>query len=280
MARQFWVLDNDRYDEIVVRICNRVVEIDPNYAQAWATMALGQWNMFWRGDSGDDGERAAGIALRLDPNLADSHSAMGAAHRSKGRFEQGLAACRKALHLEPNSYVGNRIAGLCCLGLRRYDDAIGHFEVSAAAMESDFTASSFISQCYKAKGDTERMRSAARKSLDRIEKIVAAEPGHGRAIGLGVNMLAFLEEKERAKEWATRARLVEPENVNLQYNLACAMSSLGEIDVTLETLTAIAPRLTSGMMSWMETDTDFDPIREDPGFRALMESLQARFAKS
>jgi adenylate cyclase len=280
MARQFWVLDNDRYDEIVVRICNRVVEIDPNYAQAWATMALGQWNMFWRGDSGDDGERAAGIALRLDPNLADSHSAMGAAHRSKGRFEQGLAACRKALHLEPNSYVGNRIAGLCCLGLRRYDDAIGHFEVSAAAMESDFTASSFISQCYKAKGDTERMRSAARKSLDRIEKIVAAEPGHGRAIGLGVNMLAFLEEKERAKEWATRARLVEPENVNLQYNLACAMSSLGEIDVTLETLTAIAPRLTSGMMSWMETDTDFDPIREDPGFKALMESLQVRFAKS
>ena len=251
MARQFWLLDNERNNEIVVRICNRVIEIDPNYAQAWATMALAQWNMFWRGDSGDDGERAAGTALRLDPQLADSHAAMGAAHRSKGRFQEGLLACQNALRLEPNSYVGNRIAGLCCLGLRRYDDAITYFELAAAGMESDFTAA-----------------------------VVGAEPGHSRAIGMGVAMLATLGEKERAKEWATRARLVDPENVNLHYNLACAMSSLGEIDLTLETLTEIAPRLSPGMISWMESDADFDAIRGEPRFSALMKQVKARFAHS
>jgi adenylate cyclase len=278
MARQFWLLDNERNNEIVVRICNRVIEIDPRYAQAWATMALAQWNMFWRGDSGDDGERAAEMALQLDPSLADSHAAMGAAHRSKGRYEEGLIACQNALRLEPNSYVGNRIAGLCCLGLRRYDDAISHFELGAAAMESDFTASTFISQSYKAKGDVERMRNAARRALDRIETVVAAEPGHSRAIGMGVAMLATLGEKERAKEWATRARLVDPENVNLHYNLACAMSSLSEIDLTLETLAGIAPRLSPGMMSWMEADPDFDSIREEPRFKAMMQTVKERFA--
>ncbi len=278
MARQFWLLDNERNNEIVVRICNRVIEIDPHYAQAWATMALAQWNMFWRGDSGDDGERAAEMALQLDPSLADSHAAMGAAHRSKGRYEEGLIACQNALRLEPNSYVGNRIAGLCCLGLRRYDDAISHFELAAAAMESDFTASTFISQSYKAKGDVERMRNAARRALDRIERVVAAEPGHSRAIGMGVAMLATLGEKERAKEWATRARLVDPENVNLHYNLACAMSSLSEIDLTLETLAGIAPRLSPGMMSWMEADPDFDSIRDEPRFKAMMQTVKERFA--
>jgi adenylate cyclase len=280
MARQFWLLDNERNNEIVVRICNRVIEIDPHYAQAWATMALAQWNMFWRGDSGDDGERAAEMALQLDPSLADSHAAMGAAHRSKGRYEEGLIACQNALRLEPNSYVGNRIAGLCCLGLRRYDDAISHFELGAAAMESDFTASTFISQSYKAKGDVERMRNAARRALDRIERVVAAEPGHSRAIGMGVAMLATLGEKERAKEWATRARLVDPENVNLHYNLACAMSSLSEIDLTLETLAGIAPRLSPGMMSWMEADPDFDSIREEPRFKAMMQTVKERFAQA
>jgi len=278
MARQFWLLDNERNNEIVVRICNRVIEIDPHYAQAWATMALAQWNMFWRGDSGDDGERAAEMALRLDPQLADAHAAMGAALRSKGRFEEGLSSCRNALHLEPNSYTGNRIAGLCYLGMRRYDDAVGHFELAAAAVESDFTASAFISQCYKAKGDTERMTSAARRALERVEKIVVAEPGHSRAIGIGVNLLAALGEKERAKEWATRARLVDPENANLHYNLACAMSSLGEFDLMLETLGGIAPRLSPGMLSWMDADTDFDPIRNDPRFKALIEKVQARLA--
>ena len=280
MARQFWLLDNERNNEIVVRICNRVVEIDPNYAHPWATMALAQWNMFWLGDSGDDGERAAGIALRLDPNLADAHAAMGAALRSKGRFEEGLNSCREALRLEPNSYVGNRIAGLCYFGLRRYDDAIRHFELAAAAMETDFTAASFVSQAYKAKGDVERTRSAARMTLERIEKIVAAEPGHSRAIGIGACMLADLNERERAKEWATRARLVDPENVNLHYNLACAMSSLGEIDLSLETLAGVSSRLSPGMMSWMEADTDFDPIRQDPRFMAMMEQVKARLAKS
>jgi adenylate cyclase len=278
MARQFWLLDNERNNEIVVRICNRVVELDPKYAQAWATMALAQWNLFWRGDSGDDGERAAATALRLDSNLADAHAATGAALRSKGLFEEGLTACQNALRLEPDSYVGHRIAGLCNLGLRRYDEAIRHFEISASTMDSDFTASSFVAQCYRAKGDTERMRSAARNALDRIEKTVAAEPGHSRAIGLGVNLLAILCEKERAKEWAIRARLVDPDSVNLHYNLACAMSSLGELDLTVETLLGIESRLSPGMMSWMEADIDFDPIREEPRFQEIIERVKTRFA--
>jgi adenylate cyclase len=93
-------------------------------------------------------------------------------------------------------------------------------------------------------------------------------------------MLADLNEKERAKEWATRARLIDPENVNLHYNLACALSSLGEIDLTLETLAGMASRLSPGMMSWMEADTDFDSIREEPRFKAMMEEVKARLAKS
>ncbi len=280
MARQFWLLDNERNNEIVVRICNRVVEIDPNYAQAWATLALAQWNMFWLGDSGDDGERAAATALRLDPNLADSHAAMGAALRSKGRFEDGFMSCQRGLRLEPNSYVGNRIAGLCLMGVRRFDDAIGHFEHAAAAMVTDITAASFISQCYKAKGDTERMKSAARMTLGRIEKVVAADPGHSRAIGLGACMLADLKENERAKEWVTRARLIDPDNVNLHYNLACAMASLGEIDLTLETLAGVASKLSPGMLSWLEADNDFEPVREEPRFKAMIDQVKARLAQA
>jgi adenylate cyclase len=280
MARQFHLRDNERSNEIVVRICARVVELDPLYAQAWATMALSQWNSFWSGDSADHGESAARAALRIDPNLADSHAAMGAVHRSTGRFEEGLAACKNALRLEPDCYAANRIAGLCCLGLRRYDDAIVYFEHAAAAMESDFTAASFISQSHKAKGDLERMRSSARMTLERIEKIVAAEPGHSRALGIGVCMLADLNEKERAKEWAIRARLVDPENVNLHYNLACAMVALGEIDMTLQTLADMSPKLSAGMMSWLETDNDFDPIREEPRFKSIIAQVNARLAKS
>ena len=276
MARQFWLQDNENNNKILVRICHRVVEIDPHYAQAWATLALAQWNMFWLGDSGDSGEQAAKMALQLDPGLADSHAAMGAALRSKGLFEEGYAACQRALRIDPNSYVANRIAGLNLLALHRYDEAVRHFELAAAAMETEFTAASFISTCYRGKGDQERARSAAQMTLGRIEKIIAADPGNSRAIGVGAGMLAELNERERAKEWAIRARLVDPDNINLNYNLACAMATLGEADLTMETLAGIADKLSPGMLSWMEADTDFDPVRHDPRFQALIEQVKAR----
>lgn len=279
MARQFWLLDNERNNEIVIRICKHVVELDPGYAQAWATLALAQWNLFWRTDlTVGDVANPANRALALGPHLADSHAAVAAAHRSKGEFVEGLEAAVRAVKLEPNSYVANRVAGLCCMGLRRYDDAIRYFEVAVNAMESDFTAAVFVVQSYQAKQDKARIRPAAARAMARIEKIVSDEPGHSRAIGLGVYILAILGEKERAIEWATRARLIDPDNANLHYNLACAMATLGECDRALTILEGVSDRSSPGMLSWIEADSDLDPIRSDPRYEPMIEKARARLA--
>ena len=115
-------------------------------------------------------------------------------------------------------------------------------------------------------------------TLGRIEKIVASDPGHGRAIGIGACRLAQLRENERAREWVTRARLVDPDNVNLHYNLACAMATIGEVDLALETLAGVALKISPGMMSWLEADTDLDSLREEPGFKAMIGEVKARLA--
>ncbi|HUG98160.1 MAG TPA: hypothetical protein VMQ83_03195, partial [Gammaproteobacteria bacterium] len=169
-------------------------------------------------------------------------------------------------------------AGLCCMGLRRYDDAIRYFEVAVHAMESDFTAAVFVVQSYQAKHDKARTRTAAARAMTRIEKIVSDEPGHSRAIGLGVYILAILGEKERAIEWATRARLIDPDNANLHYNLACAMATLGECDRALTILEGVSDRSSPGMLSWIEADSDLDPIRTDPRYQPMIEKARARLA--
>jgi adenylate cyclase len=276
MARQFWLADSERNNELCVRICKRVVELDPNYAQAWATLALAQWNVFNRGDSEDDGESAAARAVSLDPQLPDAHAAVAAAHRSRGQFAEGLAACERALALEPDSYIAHRVAGLCCIGLRRFTEAAVHFEAAAASLESDFTAASFVVQCYEANGDLVKAREAARRALSRIEKVVAAQPDHGRAIGFGVGMLASLGERDRAKEWVVRGRLLDPGNVSLLYNFACAMVQLRDIDAALELLQSVTDQMNAGMLSWIEADSDLDPMRDDPRFRAMLEQARQR----
>jgi adenylate cyclase len=123
-----------------------------------------------------------------------------------------------------------------------------------------------------------RTREAARKALSRIEKVVSDEPGHSRAIGLGVYILAILGERERAVEWATRARLIDPDNANLHYNLACAMSTLGEKQRALDILEGVSERSSPGMLSWIEADSDLDPVRDDPRFGAMVERARARLA--
>ncbi len=278
MARQFSVMGNERHQEIIVRLCKRAVELDPAYAPPWATMAIAQWDMHRRSACPEDGREAADRAIVLDPNLADAHAALGAAHQGQGRYSIGLTSCEAALQLDPNSYEGNRVAGMCSLALRRYDDAIRYFESAAAVVETEFTAASFASQVYEAKGDLTGSRAAAIRALARIEKVIAAEPDHGRALGYGAGLLATLGERDRASEWIERGILLDPDNTILHFNFVCALTRLGEFDPALDLLSRVIEKASQGWLLWLDKDTDLDPLRSRPRFAEIVTNAKARFA--
>jgi adenylate cyclase len=167
---------------------------------------------------------------------------------------------------------------MCSTALRRYDDAIRYFEKAAAVVESEFTAASFAPQCYEAKGDLPGMREAAKRALARIEKVVAAEPDHGRALGYGAGLLASLGEVDRAKEWIERGTLVDPENTILHFNFVCALSRLREIDAALELLSNVIDKASKGWLVWLDNDTDLDPLRDHARFKQIVSDAKARFA--
>jgi adenylate cyclase len=278
MARQFSVMGNERHQEVIVRLCRRAVELDPSYAAPWATMAIAQWDMHRRSASADDGQEAANQAIRLDPGLADAHAALGAAHQGQGRYEVGLKACEAALRLDPDSYEGNRIAGMCSMALHRYDDAIRYFEHAAAVVDTDFVAASFAPQCYEAKGDHGGTQAAAKRALERVEKVIAAEPDHGRALGYGATLLATLGESERAKEWIERGTLLDPNNTILHFNFVCALARLKEIEPALDLLASVIDKASRGWLIWLDNDTDLDPLRGHPRFTEIVQKAKARFA--
>ena len=278
MARQFSVMGNERHQAVIVRICRRAVELDPNYARAWAAMALAQSEIYARSVSDDDGLRAADRAVALDPNLADASAARASVHLGHAEFQRGIACCEQAIELDPTSYEGNRYAGRCSIGLRRYDDAIRYFETAAAAIETDFYAACMAIQCYIGKGDLQGAQSAARRALLRVEKVIAAEPDHGRALGQGVAALATLGEVDRAKEWIARGRLLDPDNVNLHVNFACALVRLRDFDGAMQLLEVVVDKFGAGILAWIETDNDFDPIRDETRFKAMIARAKARLA--
>jgi adenylate cyclase len=122
------------------------------------------------------------------------------------------------------------------------------------------------------------MRESARKALARVEKVIAAEPDHGKALGYGATLLASLDEVERAKEWIERGTLVDPENTILHFNFVCALSRLGEVGPALDLLSSVIDKASKGWLVWLDNDTDLDPLRDDPRFAAIVSKAKARFA--
>jgi adenylate cyclase len=228
----------------------------------------------------EDGQEAASRAIALDPKLADAHAALGAAHQGQGRYEVGLQACEAALRLDPDSYEGNRVAGMCSMALRRYDDAVRYFEKAAAVVETEFVAASFAPQCYIAKGDVAGSHAASRRALARVEKVIAVEPDHGRALGYGATLLAELGEAERAKEWIERGMLLDPDNTILHFNFVCALARLQEVDDALNLLASVIDKASQGWLVWLDNDTDLDPLRSHPRFVELVRKAKARFGAS
>jgi len=285
MARQYYItgnFGNVRRSEAIIRLCRRAIEIDPNYARPWAMMAGAQINLrFFFGKEGDDGLAAAERAIELDPNLAEAHAAKSQVLRQNARLEGAIGEIEIALRLDPDSYDVNLAAGQLNYVLRRFDKAIFHYEKAATLVETDFRSAGMLVSTHSAIGDKEGARRAARRALERCEKIVAVEPDNGSAMGFAVGALAALGEAERAKEWAERALLLDPDNINLRYNFACSLiTDLHEFDAALDML---APRFeTMGIevLNWVKTDPDLDPVRDHPRFKAMLAGAEARLSQS
>jgi adenylate cyclase len=283
MARQNYVIGNEGYSnraEAIVRMCKRATEIDPNYAQAWALMALGQMILrFTHGIKTDDGLMAAEHALTLDPNLAEAHAIRARVLSDLGRTDEASAEIAVALRLDTESYEVNKSAARLSFRQRNMADAARYFEKAAALMETDFNSTTMMITCYNAIGDKDALTRAARLTLARAEKTLIQDQNNGAAMAAGTNALAVLGERDRAREWVARALLIDPDNMNMRYNFACAfVTQLKDADSALEMLGPVFATWNSGFLKHAKADPDLDTIRDDPRFKAMLAAAEARVA--
>jgi adenylate cyclase len=279
MARRHFLSTSGKRVDLIIRLCQGAIDLDPAYALAWALMGSCK-AVRARADAtkaGDDGWVEAERALALDPNLAEAHATKARLLTYRGQFSEAEAEIDIALRLDPNSKDGNRSAGECAVATRRFADAVRYLEAAAADDEEDAASPFMAIQCYEALGDTVGATAAARKAVERLEKAIAREPDNGSLLAFGVGALAVLGEVERARDWAKNAVLIDPDNGKLRYNLACAMTRLRDVDSALQYLEAAYSLGGAALVLWAQNDSDLDPLRGDPGFQTLMARTEARF---
>src|SRR5437016_11528799 len=201
MARESYATGfegDGRRNETIIRLCRRAVEIDPNYAEAWALIAMAE--MLLRSTSGrgvDGGLAAAERALELNVDLAEAHAVKARILSEEKRHDEASREIETALRLDPQSHQVNKCAALLRFRQQRVEDSIPYFEKAVALEGGDFGSSGMLITCYTALGNREAARRAAEITLARAEKVLARDSNNGSALGHGSAALGVGGQRER-----------------------------------------------------------------------------------
>jgi adenylate cyclase len=287
MARQTYAAgyeaDARRLDAII-RICRRAVDIDANYADAWALIALAE--MLLRsnvgGQGGDGGMAAAERALALNPDLAEAHAVKARILSEENRIADARQEIDSALRLNPESYQVNRNAGLLSFRQKQLEEAGAYWEKAMTVEENDFGSGGMLVTVYTALGKPEAAQRAAKITLERCEKVLARDSNNGAALGHSAVALATLGQRDRAKERMEYALLVDPDNLTMRYNFVCALTNyLGDKDAALEMFRPALEQMGGlGLINHAKVDPDLDGIRDDPRFKEMLAAAERRLSTS
>ncbi len=279
MARQLYVTnqEDEQASKAIVRTCVRATEIDPNYAQAWALMAAGYRSLRELGLESDDGMMAAEKALALDPKLVEAHAVKGYILQMRGDMEGAVAEAEAALRLNSESYEANRTSARLNYLQHRFEDAVRLYQKAVNLMETDVNSAMMLVSSYRALGDIAGMRGAAEIALKRADAFLSHDQSNAGVIAYSANALGALGEGDRAKARMNRAMLIDPDNWNMRYNFACALSVyLKDTEATLKMVKSLLETATEPLLDYMKADPDFDHLHDDPRWQAMVATAEAR----
>lgn len=107
--------------------------------------------------------------------------------------------------------------------------------------------------------------------MKRAEEALRLHPENSKPAQQGACALAFLGERDLAKQWLARALAIDPDDNIGRYNAACTYSLLGEVDRSVELLEICLPQFGRDMKLWFKNDSDLDAVRSHPRYRKLLE---------
>ena len=281
MARKYWVTGN--YGDIgreqrVIRLCRRCVEIDPDYAQAWALMALAQVGLRYYFDIEDgDARMSAERALSIDPTIAEAYAVRARLLAEDGAFADANREIARALELGPESWEVNREAARVEMTQSNIAHAMLFYEKAVAIIESDYHSWAMLVMCYQALGNRDGLLHGAKMMVSQSAKALAEDPSNGAALGIHAGGHAILGHRDKAMETIERALLINPENFNMRYNFACVLSAyLHERDASLDLLEPVFAASGPWLVKSAAIDPDMEFVRDDPRFQKMLAAAQQR----
>jgi adenylate cyclase len=256
----------------------RAIEADPRYGRAHAGLADVDCFLYMYFEPRvallGEAEEASRRALELDPDSAEAHAASGLTLALQKGFAAADTAFAEAVRLNPRLFEAHYFWARSCFQRGAHEEALRHFR-DACALREDYQAALLLAQTLETMGRHSEAAQAYADALAVCDRHIALNPDDGRALTMGSVARARTGDRTGALDWVERALAAEPDDAVIVYAAAGTFAVLGQADRAIETFTR-AVNLGFGNRQWIEEDPDFDGIRDDPRFVAVMRSLALR----
>ncbi len=244
-----------RYDDAIAA-CLCAIKLDPK----WAVPHNHLGNLYRDLGRYDDAIASFQRAIDIDPKLAFPHNGRGNVYRDLGRYDEAITAYQRAIELDPKGVTPQNNLGNVYRALSRYNDAIAAYQ---RAIELDPK----WSKLHKKLGNMYR-------DLGRYDDAIAA---YQRAIDLNprnatfrVSLAGVYRKLSHKTEYEEQIKLLRELIVNEnEYNRARFEAVCGNVDEAFALL-KVALEKKQESKAWARRDPDFDFIRDDPRFKALV----------
>ena len=254
----------------------RAIEIDPNYALAYAGIAdcCSFLYMYWDGSKAniEGAGTASAKALEVDPELAEAHASRGFALSLNRDYNGARREFERAISLNPKLYEVYYFFARSCMQEGNVEEAARHFAEAAQVRADDYQALLLSIGPLRRLGRTDDVNTALQQGMQRLYKHLELNPDDSRALYLGAGALMQQGQRDKAVEWAGRARKANESDSMVLYNVACVYGLGGMADEALDCLDS-AIQNGFGHREWLDNDSDLDSLRAHPRFQALRQKL-------
>jgi serine/threonine protein kinase/Tfp pilus assembly protein PilF len=275
-GRQFMYQLRRRSLEHARQMFNRAIEIDPDYALAYAGVADCCSLLYTYFDARESNLRQADVAsakaLELEPSLAEAHVARAISSSLNNQNAEAEVHFEQAIRLDAKLYEAAYFYGRALKAQGRFPEAVKQFERATIIRPEDFTAASMQASSLKSMGMDAESEAVNRRVLKLIKERLELNPDDARACNLAATTYAKLGEADGAMEFARKSLEIDADDPMLLYNVACTYSMIGKVD---EALTCLEQSIDRGFghRDWIDHDSDFDSIRDLPRFKAIQRAM-------
>ena len=119
----------------------------------------------------------------------------------------------------------------------------------------------------------DKEKEIAREGINRARKQLELNPTDRRALSLTSVYMFGLGDREEAISWINKALDLYPEDAGVTVNAACLFARDGNKEKALDLLEKIFGK-GFGKKDWIEHDPDYDSLRNEPRFKALLSIIQ------